>query len=118
KHEADDQGTQARRGRPERDEPPQGNLRNRELQDVQQHQENASVMRSTTRSVLMPRDPFTSTRSPAESHGTTMSAAARLELVQVTESAGMPAPTAASAIVRAASPPTATSRARPAAADA
>src|SRR3954467_7301607 len=55
--------------------------RDRRVQRVEQvveHQSNSTLRRSTTRSVRMPRDPLTSTRSPARTFVCAMSAASAL----------------------------------------
>ena len=65
--QADDERRHARRRGAERDVA--GHVEDRDLrvereEEVVQHQPNTAVMRSTTRSVRVPRDPLTSTTSP------------------------------------------------------
>ena len=74
------------------------------------------MMRSTTRSVLTPRDPLTSTTSPAPSQLVIEAAASVLVGVHDTADAGIPASTAAAAIASAGAPPTVIKRSSRAAA--
>src|SRR5919108_5582765 len=110
KHKADHQCSDARGRGAERDEAYELRQlrieRLNELVKVKDHPANSAVIRSTTASVLIPRDPFTSTRSPSDSHDVMASAAALLVFDQLTASRFIPAAMAASASAFAGSPPT------------
>ena len=66
-----------------------------------EHQANSAFSRATTRSVPMPREPLTSTRSPGRMRASATSAASSRVATWMTASAGMPAARAASASARA-----------------
>src|SRR5262249_14635947 len=109
--QADRERRQRRRRRAERDVArpvPHGEAGAQENaldQEWVQHQPRparSAFNRSTTRSVFTPRDPLTSTRSPAATIEAAASAASSLVAKYRTFAAAMPAPMAASAIARAA----------------
>src|SRR5438552_2050049 len=117
--QAECQRGQARRCGPERDVARDVEDRRvgvERIEEIQQHQANSSAIRSAMRSVLMPRDPFTSTTSPARIAAAIAGAAASLLSKYATAAAVMPAAIAASASSRAGAPPTANSAFSPAAA--
>ena len=76
--QADEQRREARRGGPEGDvlnDVQHRDLRVERKKKVVEHQTNSALRRSTTTSVRMPREPFTSTRSPGLTSAAAISAA-------------------------------------------
>src|SRR5262249_60673286 len=79
------------------------------IEQVEEHQPRSAFNRPTPRSVRTPREPFTSTRSPAFVVATAPSAASALVAKYCTASFDSPAATAASASAAAGAPPTTSS---------
>src|SRR5207247_9401605 len=81
KHQTDRQRRQTRRCRPKRDvtrHVQHGELRVEWKQKMEEHYARSAFSRSTTRSVLTPRDPFTRIRSPGRTSSTIAFAASSL----------------------------------------
>src|SRR5687767_5679492 len=115
---AQHQGGQARARRAERDVLEDTQLGERVLelrQQVEEHQACPSAMSaSAMTSVRVPREPLTSTRSPAAASAVTGAAASSAVAYRRTRSRGRPAAVAPVTSPSAAGPPTATSQSTPA----